>query len=111
LNYSQLIQILRINPANPAITRFPVAIGARINRGSAVPNPAKAVSRGAKAGLAALKSGLSGPAALYAALTLSRGSVEIDAGKGRALGKTAAPCMHAGKPIKKQIYKKIGRSG
>jgi hypothetical protein len=37
--------------------------------------------------------------------------VEIDTGKGRALGKTAAPCMHAGKPIKKQIYKKIGRSG
>jgi mannose-6-phosphate isomerase-like protein (cupin superfamily) len=101
LKYSQLIQILRVNPANPAITRFPLAIGTCINRGSAVPNAAKTAPRGAKAGFAALKSRMSGPAALYAALTLSRGSVETDAWKGRALGKTADAVHACGKPMKK----------
>jgi len=86
--------------------RFAAAIVARVNRSSALRNRAKAVAGGAKAGLVAPKIARSEPAALYAALTLSRTSAEIDAGKGPALGKIAAPCMHAGKHDKKK-----GRSG
>jgi hypothetical protein len=48
LKYSQLIQILRINPGKPAIKRFAVAIADRINRDDAAPNRAKQVADGAK---------------------------------------------------------------
>jgi hypothetical protein len=101
LKYSQLIQILRINPGKPAIPRFAAAIAARINRDGAARNRAKQVTEGAKAGFAAPKTVPAGRPALYAALTLSRSSAEIDAGNGRALGKTRDAVHPCGQPIKK----------
>jgi hypothetical protein len=96
LKYSQLIQILGINLRRPAVMRFAAPIAARINRGAALRNSAKASAGGAKAAFAAPKTAPSGLSALYAALTLSRSSAEIDAGRAGRLAKPVMPCMHAG---------------
>jgi hypothetical protein len=60
LKYSQLIQILRINPEIPAAMRFAAAIAARINQRRPTQNGAKPGADSAKAGFAALKTGPSG---------------------------------------------------
>jgi hypothetical protein len=60
LKYSQLIQILRINPEIPAATRFAAVIAARVNQPPPRRNGAKPGAGGAKAVLAALKAGSSG---------------------------------------------------
>jgi hypothetical protein len=55
-----LIQILRINPEIPAATRFAAVIAARVNQAPPGRNGAKPGTGGAKAVLAALKTGSSG---------------------------------------------------
>jgi hypothetical protein len=57
LKYSQLIQVLRINPEIPAATRFAAVVAARINQIRPVQNDAKARGGRTKAAFAALKPG------------------------------------------------------
>jgi hypothetical protein len=57
LKYSQLIQILAINPRRPAIRRFAAALGFRVNRQRRRQNAVTARAGGAKAGFAASKPG------------------------------------------------------
>jgi hypothetical protein len=87
LKYSQLIQILRINRGSNVPSRVSAPNGPGINCGTTVRNGAKAASRSAKATFAGRKSRLFPPAALYAALTLSRSSSKITVGQGSRLAK------------------------
>ena len=56
-----MIQILRINPGNPAIRRFAAIIAVRINRPRRALDHADVVADGAITPFAALKPGHAGP--------------------------------------------------
>jgi hypothetical protein len=60
LKYSQLIQILPINPGKPALMRFAAVIAARINRVGRVRNGGITAAGGAEAAFAAPKATPSG---------------------------------------------------
>jgi hypothetical protein len=60
LKYSQLIQILRINPGKAAVMRFAAVIVARINRVGGVGNGEITAAGGARAAFAAPKTTPSG---------------------------------------------------
>jgi hypothetical protein len=60
LKYSQLIQILRINPPTPAIAGFATVIAASVNQRLSARNGTKPAIGYAKTAFAALKTGPSG---------------------------------------------------
>jgi hypothetical protein len=76
----QLIQILRINGCVAVAQRFAMAKLVAVNRPRAARNASKASFGGANIAVGITKSGGLGLAALYRALTLSRGT-EYSGGK------------------------------